>query len=500
MQNKPFAFIALALLSTCSLAGCALSPTPLSDLENKANAKDRLERLAEARTPIVGTLTLKEAISRAARFNLDHRVEMYEAALREAEHGVSRAAMLPKLAASAGKSGRDEPLAASSYNLQTNTQNFGFSTSQDPRQRAADMGISWNILDFGLSYVRAKQSADKVLIAQENRRKVLQKLIGEVRTVYWRAWAAEQMRRRLQTLEKRAVLALNATRQQANQDHASPLAAITFRRDILEIRRNLQELQREFTSAKYQLAALVNERPDATFRLAAPGDDHNGPASPKSAEQMIAVAMEKRPELREIAYRRRINAHEAEAALLELLPGLQLLAGGNYDSNSFLLDNQWVNWGVKASWNLVRLFQLPARRELIEAQDATLAQRDLALALAVITQIHVGRARVAVLARERETTKAYAATQRELLSHLRGEHKANKIDEQTLLREELNDAVGQLRMMSTEASFQSAQADLAIAIGEHSVEVVPDLPALSRGQDPWALKTGVRRYSALSQK
>ena len=123
------------------------------------------------------------------------------------------------------------------------------------------------------------------------------------------------------------------------------------------------------------------------------------------------------------------------------MPGIQLFAGANIDTNSFLLHDQWVNWGAKASWNVMRLFQYPARRDVIEAQDAALAQKDLSLTLAVMTQIHVSRARIAIISRELDTAKTYASTQRQLLHHIRAEYRADRVSEQTLLREELNEAV-----------------------------------------------------------
>jgi outer membrane protein TolC len=443
---------------------------------------------------------LPDAIARAVQNNLDHRVEMYETALRHAELGVSSAAMLPGLVASAGHVERDKPLGSSSYNLVTNTQNFGFSTSQDERLKTADLAFSWHVLDFGLSYVRARQSADKVLIAQESRRRVVHKLIEEVRTAYWRAYAADKMRQRLRGLEARAIAALSTSRRQTDERLTSPIAAITYRRELIEIRRTLQDLQRELVSAKIQLAALINEKPDANFQLAAP---QVGSATSEiltaKPESLIATAMERRPELREVAYRRRINAHELDAALLELLPGIQLFAGTNVDSNSYLLHGNWLNWGAKASWNAMRLVQYPARREQIEAQDAALAQRDIALALAVMTQIHVSRARMAIIQREVETAKAYSTTQGELVGHIRAEFETGRVSEQTLLREELNDAVGQIRKHMADASLQSARAALLAAVGIDPPNYSETLPALENVGNAAAFKAKLTQASVTSQ-
>ena len=47
--------------------------------------------------------------------------------------------------------------------------------------------MSWNLLDFGVSYYRARQQADQVLIAEERKRKVVQNILADTRNAYWRA-------------------------------------------------------------------------------------------------------------------------------------------------------------------------------------------------------------------------------------------------------------------------------------------------------------------------
>ncbi len=67
--------------------------------------------------------------------------------------------------------------------------------------------------------------------------------------------------------------------------------------------------------------------------------------------------------------------------------------------------------------------------------------------------------------REKATATAYNKTQQELLFHIRAEFKADRVSEQTLLREELNDAVGEIRKHIAAANLQSAYAGLMVAVG-----------------------------------
>ncbi len=82
----------------------------------------------------------------------------------------------------------------------------------------------------------------------------------------------------------------------------------------------------------------------------------------------------------------------------------------------------------------------------------------------MVTQIHVDRAWIAITGRTR-TAKSYAATQCQLARHIRAEYNADRVSGQTLLREELNEAVAIVRKLLAEANLQCVRAALAAAVG-----------------------------------
>ena len=474
MTSLAFRRATLAVLTAALMGGCAINPEPLTPEFLAANAADKTERVIGDQEPVSGTIDLHEAMARALKYNLDHKVEQQETALRVAELDLAHYNLLPNAIANSGYSDRSNVAGSSSYNLLTRSQNFGFSTSQDEEQRTNDLTFSWHVLDFGLSYVRAQQAADKALIANESRRKVVHRLMEDVRTSYSRAYSAQKLVTRLRRLEIRTKAAIAGSRTLSDDRVTSPITAITYRRELIEIQRTLQELQRELAVAKVQLAALMNVKPGSKFSLAAP-HSKGIPAVPTDMDGLVQTALENRPELRDVAYRQRINAQEAHAALLEMLPGIQLFAGGNMDSNSFLLNNNWLGWGAKASWNLMKVFQYPAQTAVIDHQDKLLDQRALALTMAIMTQIYVSEARLVFFKRELATANTYNNTQQELVGHIRAEHAANQISEQTLLREELNAAVAELKLDIARASLQTGYANLIAALGlDPAPEISPD--------------------------
>jgi hypothetical protein len=181
--------------------------------------------------------------------------------------------------------------------------------------------------------------------------------------------------------------------------------------------------------------------------------------------------MSNRPELREVWYQKRINQAELDAALLELLPGLQVFAGTNYDSNEFLFNSNWLSWSAKASWNAMRVFQYPRKRAVVEAQDALLDERSLAVAMAIITQVHVSRIRFFQFRKEIQTANDYLNIQRQLVALLKDEAQAARVSEQTLLREEMNALVAETRRDVAYASLQNAFANIYASIGTDHLPV-----------------------------
>ena len=464
MYRHAYGMSGLAMLTAALLSGCAISPTALTSEELAIGTQDKLARVTRDQEPISGPIGLRQAMARALKYNLDKRVEVYETSLRVAELDLAGINGLPSLVASSGFTNRNNTAASSSYNLQTGSQNYSYSTSQDNRDKTAELTFSWNVLDFGLSYVRARQAADKALMAEENRRKVVHRLMEDVRTAYWRAYSAQQLSTRLRTLERRTRMALASSSALAGDRTTSPLTALTYRRELIEIQRNLLELQRDLAVAKFQLAALMNVAPGTPFTLVAPSPAAFPVLSAAPAE-MIRTALDNRPEIRDVEYKKRVNSREADAALLELLPGIQLYGGPNYDSNSYLLNGHWLSWGAKASWNVLKVFQYPAHKNITEAQDQALDQRALALTMAIMTQVHVSRARLALFRGEVATATDYNDTQQQLLRVIRSEHDADKVSEQTLLREELNAAVGQVRLGIAKASLETSKANLLSSMG-----------------------------------
>lgn len=476
----------LGISAASLLAGCSVTPKPLAPSELATKADQNFATVDANQEPVSGPIDLYEAMARALKYNLDYKVEMMEEALKTRELNLSRYDMLPQLVASAGYAGRSNYAGASSLSLLTRRQSLEPSTSSEKNIYSADLTLSWDVLDFGLSYVRANQRADEVLISQERRRKVANRIIEDVRTSYWRAVSAERLLNKLQQLEDAVTSTLSNSERLAERRLSAPLTALTYQRELVEIQGEIRKLQRELVVAKAQLAALMNLKPGTQFSLALPDRTKQLPEVKYSGEDMMMTALKSRAELREVSYRQRINAKELDAALLSALPSFRGILGVNVDSNDFLYNNDWFQWGARASWNVLNLFRYPAHKKAVKAQDDLLRQRELALTMAVITQVHVARARFGHFTEELETASHQMSVQDRIMYQIRSGHKAGVMSQQTLLREEMNTLVAEVKYDIAFADAQNAYANLFASMG------IDDFgPDITGREDITTLKTSL---------
>lgn len=459
------------------LAGCAVTPVPLTQAEIASRAAANMESLDRGQEPVTAPIGLYEAMARAVKYNLDHRVEMMRVTLSQKQLRNASAQMLPQLVANAGYAGRDRYDASYSRTLFSGTRSAEPSTSSEKETVSADLTFSWHVLDFGLSYVRAQQAADKALVAEEQKRKVANQIMEDVRTAYWRAISAERLLNGLNALEARVRKTQDKNRALRRAGQTSPLTSLTYERELVDIKRKIQKLERELTTARHKLAALMNLKPGTKFTLVVPKREMVDLKLAATPEEMMAVALRNRPEFREALYRGRINEKEARAALLEVLPGAQLYAGLNIDTNDLLFSADWVNWGAKVGWNLMRLVQYPAAKASIEADGRLLDAQARALTMAVMTQVFVARVRYEHLRREAATAAEYYNVQRKILGQLKAQMSADATSEQNLIREEMNTLVAAVEFDIAYADLQNAFGAVYTSLGADPVDTPIDTAA-----------------------
>ena len=216
----------LAIITIIGGNGCAVKPIPLTEDEVQSRVNEDRAILTKDQEPLTGPVDLYEAMARALKYNLDARVELMHRMLAQTQLDLSHYAMLPRLAANAGFDGRSNFPGGVAQSLLTGRQILEPFTSAERNIFSADLSLSWNVLDFGLSYIRAKQAADDVLIADEERRRVANRVMQDVRIAYWRAVSAERILPSLTLLDEWVKTALDKAQAVQNERLSSLLVPL----------------------------------------------------------------------------------------------------------------------------------------------------------------------------------------------------------------------------------------------------------------------------------
>ena len=420
------------------LAGCAVRPSPLTEQDTERRVAEDRRTLAANRPALDGPLTLHRAMAYALLFNLESRVRAMEQALALGELEVARLGLLPGLSARYGVTTRSNVRASSSQSVLTGRESLRASTSSDRTTRTGDLTAVWHALDFGVSYYAARQQSDRVLIAHERRRKAVHTVLAEVRRAWWRAVAAKRALRRAGSLMDSVTAALADSARIAELRVRSPLEALRYRRALLQALQALERQRREGRRIGLELAELIGLGPGAQYRLALPLDRLPPPRRPVlDIAALETLALRQRPELREAQLSGRIAAAEARKALLRVLPGIELSAGAHTDSNSFLVKDSWASLGAQVSLNLAQLFTAPAAMAAAEAGVALERARREALAMAVLTQLHVALAGFEEARAQYATSSRIAETQDDIVAQLRSGARLGVMNEMEVVLAEL---------------------------------------------------------------
>ena len=462
------------LLASCFavlLSGCGtLSPVPYQPEEIRERVtQDRLQMYAD-QEPVNAPLTFHEAASRALKYNLDYKLKLMENALSKSLHDVSTYEMLPRVVAGAGYAWRNNDSGGRSIGIEDGVQTLRPSTSQERERTLANLTFSWNVLDFGVSYYRAQQKADQVLMAEERRRKVAQNVLQDVRNSYWRALGSQKLLGRVDGLLGRVTKALDYAKKVEKDGLMPQPQVLAYQRALLDATSLLTLRRQDLELARAELTALMSIPPNTPYTLA---DDKEIvlPPVPTNLDALEQMALEKRPEIMEEWYRRRVTENDIKAAKLLLWPNLSIDAGPQYDSNKYNYNSHWTDVGARLSWNILKLTQYPALQRAQEDQNKTDDMRRMALSMAVLTQVRIGIQRYSLSLAELKFSDESLRVDQRMLNFAQAAAKTQFDSELEVIRAEARALLAEYQRY---ASYSNAQAAWGRIYNSVGLDVLPE--------------------------
>jgi len=453
---------AAAMLSACG----SIQVTPLMPEElQRQVALDRASAQADV-PPVVGALSMEEAVARALKYNLDRRTRLMEEALAVNQLDAANLDMLPRVMANAGYTWRDSDVVTRSVDSVTGLPSLANPYISTERSRPAyDLGLTWNMLDFGMSYLTAKQSADRVNIAAERRRKAMHVLVQDVRTAFWRTASAQKLQAEVRSTIDLAEAALGDARKAETERLRSPVDTLRYQRQLLENLRLLESIEQELASGRIELASLINAPIDAPLTVAEPTGGVDTGLSGVPVARMEELAVTQNADLREQFYNGRIAVEETRRVMLRMFPNLSFNYDLRYDADRYLINNRWNDAGLHLSWNLMNIFSAPAQKRLADAGVKLADQRRVATQMTVLTQVHLARLQYQVALHQYERADQIWQADARIAEHIKNRE---AVEQQSKLEQVANSTtaiLSLLRRYQSLAQLQGAAGKVQATIG-----------------------------------
>ncbi len=494
------------LVAACS----SRNPDPLIKEEVQASAQDDFELLKESTANAPMEIDLYQALAIAIKNNRELRIQVMDSALSQGQIDVVKFDMLPKLSANAGYKVLEKHPASTSVSMVTEKDSSGnditgeenkaanalannpsYSVSQETPSRTTDVGFTWNALDFGLSYVRAGQQADKYLISKELERKAIHNLTKEVIYAYWKTLSADELLAQINPLMDRVNKALDDYEYIEELLISSPMDALLYQKELLDVAQILNTQRRALMDSRAQLANLLGLMPDQEFVLV----NTNNPLTELdlSLQEQEEAALFSRPELLEIRYQERVTAAEARASMLSLFPSLTFNATWTYDSNKYLLNKNNTEYGALFGVNLLNVFQAGNINDVNKINEQIIEEQRLALSMAVLSQVHIANINYAQSLREYSNAKHYLNVAHRINELIANAQKISRFGELEVIREEASLLVARLRNDIAYAELQYSLGTLYSSVG---MNFVPDnLAQVSDQELAVALEDNLNRWT-----
>jgi outer membrane protein TolC len=466
----------LVLCLVVLLTGCAVAPAPIPVSDRFEQAQRDVKQLFASQEKLTNTLDFNQALARGLKYNLDYRIKLVNDALQAGQLTVAEMTMFPSLTTTGSLYKRNNTYA--SFGITPNGQPTDVLTSTPDTLRSLREGLSWNILDFGVSYVKAKQQGDRVMIAKEESRKQLQQLAQDIRIAYWKAYSAQQLFGEVVEFQKE----LNQSKTNleiALRDKVVPKEQIlNYQAALLQSDRSLIQLKYKLDKATLDLKHLLNIPLDQKIVLAPPPDAFNiQDLHDLDFRKLDAITLVNRPELSGQDYQKHIAELGVKLAIVQALPGITLNEGWNYNSNKFLLNTTWVDRSIDVSWNLLNLASLPANYEATKLQVKYEQLKLMALTLTVLTETRYAFAHYDSVSKEYLVAHKLTQNAEDLYTLMKNRHRASLASEQEVI-------IAKLHAITARMDENLVLADVSTALGELYISAGFDILPLNIAGKP----------------
>ena len=384
---KKYKHISILILSFGIFISCTKTSTDPTILRIKHSEQDFMELSSNIQLPDK-KLNLEDLIAFALNRNLDLLSLHHEYEIQHEVATGEKFSMLPSINFNSEFSQRSHEAGSRAKSLVTGLESSGSSTSSERRSEKRDLSAVWSLLDFGLSYYRARQESNRALIIKQRHQRLRQNLILDVIQSYWKAIITQKAVEGAESIVLLAKERQENLQKQIERQTISEIEGLENEERLIEMQIRLQTFQSDLYSAKAELASLLGLPPGTEFELS----DIKLPTIENidmNIEELEKSALNSRPELFIQDLEGEVNADEIRATMLSYFPNASLFGSYNYDRNHYLIQKSWLNMGLRAAWNLLSFPRYQHSKTIAEKRLAHIEKSRKSLSIGILTQVRL---------------------------------------------------------------------------------------------------------------
>ncbi|MEC7838501.1 MAG: TolC family protein [Chlamydiota bacterium] len=462
-QHNFYLKIAFITLMIVFIAGCVKRPAYLN-VNRCRNASTDKEILYNNIVLPNSPLTIDDIIKVGLKRNLALLVKRQECAIQKEIATSEKLTMLPELLMNGEWSERDNSPGSSSESLEPGVPPAPPSVSSRRQTGTADITLTWNLLDFGLSYYRSRQAANSVLVQQYEYKRLQQNLVLDLVKQYWIAVAAKQGIIGSKELIAKGEERKNQLHKKVKKRVISKAQALKMADQLVQMQIDLQAYQKEYDYAISDLKQLMGLPPSINFEIEENPETKEG-VDLWNLAVLEDLSLRNRPELFSYDVQEMIDIDEVRAIILEMVPGISLFGSFNYNDNPFLLKNNWLLAGARATYNLLDLPNQYYQGRSARAQKMLTKKNRLLLAMGALSQVNLAYWIFHDDQQYFSLAKEKASIKEQLLEVALRQKKNGKLDEADIIQVETNALNAHVESLRAYGDMQISLEQINNAIG-----------------------------------
>jgi hypothetical protein len=327
-----------------------------------------------------------------------------------------------------------------------------------------------------MSYLTAHQNADRVLIAAEYRRKAMHLLSQDVIGAFWRTASAQKLSGQIKQTILQSEEALADARRAEQASARSPIEVLKYQRQLLDNLKTLEGIRQDLSNARIELANLLNIPLVVDLRVIEPAEEIPLKILSTPLDQLEEIALLQNGDVREQYYNVRIASNEARKGILRLFPSVSFNYGTKYDSDSYLINNQWKEAGLQISFNIFNLLSIGSQNALGDARIALEEQRRITLQMGQLAKVHIARLQYASSIDQFNRADAIWDVDNKISNHMESRARAQTIGSQENISNKTAAVVSLLKRYDALSKLYAASGKLQATLGmEPNIGSVDDL-------------------------